>query len=345
MFDLLDLHQINALHVRNDAASGLKAFIAIHNTHFGPALGGCRFIEYESEDHALLDAVKLAQGMSYKAALANLPQGGGKAVIMKPKGRFNKELLFKEFGRFVDSLHGRYITAIDAGTTASEMDIIHSQTRHVTSTSNAGNPSQFTALGVFNGIKAAVKHKFGRDDLEGLRVAIQGVGAVGFELGRLLKQAKARIIVADINMQAVNRAMNVFASESVHPEQIHKTPCSVFAPCGLSGAINHKTVGELGCMIVAGSANVQLSHKELGYTLHEKGILYAPDYVINAGGLIYASLQHRNAENQQISQKIDDIFVTLSAIFAQSSSQKLPTSEVADQLARVRLYGTLDDAA
>ena len=178
MFDLLDQYQINELHVRNDAASGLKAFIAIHNTQLGPALGGCRFIQYESDIDAMQDAVRLARGMSYKAVLAGVNQGGGKAVIMKPKGYYDPKLLFAEFGRFVESLNGRYITAIDSGTTPEDMDLIQQQTAHVTSTSTTENPSIYTARGVFEGIKASVKHKLNKDDLQGLRIAIQGLSLI-----------------------------------------------------------------------------------------------------------------------------------------------------------------------
>lgn len=345
MFDLLDHHQVNELHVRNDAASQLKAFIAIHNTHLGPALGGCRFIEYDNEDSALEDAVKLARGMTYKAALAGISQGGGKAVIMKPKGAFDKELLFKEFGRFVGSLNGNYITAIDSGTSAIEMDLIRSQTRHVTSTSQAGNPSPYTAQGVFNGIKAVIKHKLGKDNLQGLRVAIQGIGAVGFDLGRMLKAAGAVVIVADINELAVEKALKEFASEAVPPSEIHRVPCTVFCPCGLSGAINDSTINELGCLAIAGSANVQLAHHDLGKQLHSKGILYAPDYVINAGGLIYASLNHERANKTLILEKVDQIYNTLSNIFNASIQEGRPTSEIADHLAKEIVYGSLDNAA
>ena len=345
MFDLLEHHQVNELHVRNDAVTGLKAFIAIHSTHFGPALGGCRFVEYENESKALEDAVKLARGMSYKAVLAGVPQGGGKSVIMKPKGSFDQDALFKEFGRFVGSLNGRYITAIDSGTSAAQMDVIRTQTRHVTSTSKAGNPSPYTALGVFNGIKASIKTKLGRDDLSGLKVAIQGIGNVGYALGVMLKEAGAVVVVSDINESLIASALNEFASEAVSTEDIHKVPCTVFSPCGLSGAINDKSVHELGCMCIAGSANVQLAHHELGDILHSKGIIYAPDYVINSGGLIYASLTHNGNALDQVDKKVSGIYQTLIDIFNQSSKQDISTSQIADSMAKERLYHALDHAA
>jgi len=345
MFDLLDHYQVNELHVRNDAASGLKAFIAIHNTQFGPALGGCRFIHYDNDQDAMLDAVRLARGMSYKAALAGVNQGGGKSVIIKPKGYYDPKLLFAEFGRFVESLQGRYITAIDAGTSAKEMDLIKQHTSHVTSASDSENPSIYTAKGVFEGIKAAVKHKLNRDDLQGLRVAIQGVGNVGMALGHLLDKAGAYVIVADICQANIDTAMSNFASEVVAPDDIYHTPCAVFSPCGLSNIINEQTIETLGCMIIAGSANVQLSNHFLGNRLHEKGILYAPDYVINAGGLIYASSEHQGHEKSEVIDKVANIYYTLSEIFEQSKLSNSACSFIADEIARSKLYGSMNQAA
>lgn len=345
MFDLLDQYQVNELHVRNDAVSGLKAIIAIHNTHFGPALGGCRFISYKNDYDAMQDAVRLARGMSYKAAISGVNQGGGKAVIIKPEGYYDPKLLFLEFGRFVESLNGRYITAIDSGTTANEMDIIQQQTSHVTSTSMSDNPSIYTAKGVFEGIKASVKHKLNKDSLKDLRIAIQGVGNVGAELGRLLNKAGAYVIVADINQSNVDSAMREFASEMVQPEDIYSTPCAVFSPCGLSNAINKNTIEKLGCMIIAGSANVQLDSHELGQRLHEKGILYAPDYVINAGGLIYVSSAHQGLNKSISVKKITQIYATLSDIFQQSKLSNSATSLIADAIARSKLYESINQAA
>jgi len=338
MFELLDQYQVKELHVRDDADSGLKAFIAIHNTQFGPALGGCRFVEYDNETQATQDVISLARGMSYKAALAGVPQGGGKAVIMKPKGDYDPLKLFTEFGRFVESLHGQYITAIDSGTSAKEMDLIQTETSYVTSTSQTENPSIYTAKGVFEGIKAAVKHRLHRDDLSGIKVALQGVGNVGMALGRMLNKAGAYVIVADVNQTNIDIARRDFASRVVSPEYIHQTPCEVFAPCGLSNVINDKSVDELGCMIVAGSANVQLTRPDLGQKIHDKGVLYAPDYVINAGGLVYASLLRLGHSQDQIFSKIEQIQHTLSDIFIQSDSQRMATSEIADALARDKLH-------
>ncbi|MDX1451488.1 MAG: amino acid dehydrogenase [Oleiphilaceae bacterium] len=345
MFDVLDHCQVNELHVRDDADSGLKAIIAIHNTQLGPALGGCRFIQYDSADTALEDAARLARGMSYKAALAGVPQGGGKAVIMKPAGHFDPVALFSEFGRFVQSLQGRYITAIDSGTSATEMDIIAKHTSYVTSTSTAGNPSPYTARGVFEGIRAAVKHKLGSNDLNGVRVALQGVGNVGFVLGKLLDRAGAEVFVSDVNRVAIDEAMKSFASGVIAPDKIASADCDVFAPCGLSKPINDDNIDHLRCRIVAGSANVQLAHHELGQTLHERGILYAPDYVINAGGLIYASLNYHGHDAGEIHDKVQGIYQTLDQIFGESEQDNMPPSEIADRLAQQRLQKPLEHAA
>ncbi len=345
MFELLDAYQVETLHVFDKPETQLKAIIAIHDTYRGPALGGCRFIHYDKEELALEDAVKLARGMSYKAALADVPQGGGKAVIMKPKGAFDPDALFSSFARCVESLDGRYITAIDSGTSAREMDIIASQTNYVTSTSAAGDPSPYTALGVFEGIRAAVKHRLHRNSLEGLRIAVQGVGHVGYTLGKLLDQAGATVIVSDINQSAVDTAVRDFASEVVSPDEIHKVPCSVFAPCGLSNVINDDSIQELGCMIIAGSANVQLAHDALGELLHDKGILYVPDYVINSGGLIYASSVYHSLAVSQVQQKVRNIYQTLSEIFDLSDQKNLPTNVIADQLAQARIAAAIQQAA
>ena len=345
MFDLLDQYRVNELHVRDDAATGLKAFIAIHNTRFGPALGGCRFIPYDSSDNALLDAVRLARGMSYKAVLAGVPQGGGKAVIMKPPGSFDGEALFRSFGRFVQDLGGRYITAVDAGTSAREMDWICKETQHVTSTSTEDNPAVYTARGVFEGIGAAIRHQLGQDHLQGLKVAVQGIGNVGYRLCEMLHQAGAELIISDINEQQTRRAAAAFGAKVVAPEAIYAVPCDAFAPCGLGGILNEQTLPQLNCRVVAGSANNQLASAQQGRWLHEQGILYAPDYVINAGGLVYASLHHLGKAHTLIEEKTKRIAHTLTEIFRQSAQKDLATSAIADALAEKRLYQTLSEAA
>ncbi len=336
MFNIIGNHQGNEVHFKYDEASGLKAIVAIHNTKFGPALGGCRFLEYESEEKALTDALRLSKGMSYKAALSNIAQGGGKSVIIKPKN-YDSTKLFEAFGQFIEDLGGRYITAIDSGTTAKEMDIIATKTSHVTSTSTETNPSDYTARGVYCGIISACNLHLYKSSLEGVHVAIQGLGNVGFQLAEMLFRAGARLTVADINQDRVGAAVDLFKANAVPADKIYSVECDVFAPCGLGGIINDETIPALRCKIVAGSANNQLQTTEHGVILHQKNILYAPDYVINAGGLIYASMHHTGETDVAIKEKASQISSTLDEIFTKSLNDNLPTSEVADHIAEARL--------
>ncbi len=338
MFQRLKAHKVSDLHFKYDPDHGLKAIIAIHDTRKGPALGGCRFLHYNSADDAVNDALRLAKGMSYKAVMAKLPQGGGKSVIMKPNGHFNRQELFTAFGRFVEELNGRYITAIDSGTTATEMDIVSQQTRHVTSTSHEDNPSIYTAQGVFEGIKAAVASKLRQQDLKGIRVAVQGLGNVGYPLVQSLHHAGAKLIISDINSDRLTQVATEFGATAVAPDDIYGVDCDVFSPCGLGAIVNHHTLPQFKCQIIAGSANNQLATEQDGLHLFERGILYAPDYVINGGGLIYASLHHLNRPDAEIANKTSEIAHTLTEIFSEAESQHKPSSEVADQIAQQRLY-------
>ena len=336
MFELLDQYQVKELHVRDDAGSGLKAFIAIHNTQFGPALGGCRFIEYDNETQAIQDVISLARGMSYKAALAGVPQGGGKAVIMKPRGEFDPHKLFTEFGRFVESLGGQYITAIDSGTTANEMDIIQGATSFVTSTSEAGNPSAYTAKGVFEGIKAAVKFKLGKDDLTGIKVAVQGLGSVGYSLCEKLHNAGAELIVTDINQVALDKAAAELNATVVGLDEIYSQDVDVFSPCALGASIDDNTIPQLKAVIIAGCANNQLAEARHDQILLEKGILYAPDYVINAGGIINVALEIYPEPYcaDSATKLVENIYHTLMNVFETAAAQNMPTGLIADQMAR-----------
>lgn len=232
----------------------MKAIVAIHSTKHGPALGGCRFIEYPDTDAAIHDAMRLAMGMSAKAALANLPLGGGKAVIIKPATPYDREGYLKQFGAFVDSLGGRYITALDSGTQIADMDIIAEQTPYVASRSSHGDPSPSTAEGVFHGLEAAVRAKLNRSQVKGLHVAIQGLGHVGYRLATLLHQAGARLTVADVNAPLVDNAVRAFDAEVTDPATIHHIACDVFAPCALGGIINDQTIHQLQAPIIAGAA-------------------------------------------------------------------------------------------
>ena len=338
MFQQLKAYKAHDLHFKYDPDSGLKAIIAIHDTRKGPALGGCRFIHYNSADNAVNDALRLAKGMSYKAVMANLPQGGGKSVIMKPNGHFNRQDLFTAFGQFVEELNGRYITAIDSGTSAIEMDIVNQQTKHVTSTSHEDNPSIYTSQGVFEGIKAAVKSKFNQSNLKGITVAVQGLGNVGYPLIQSLHHDGASLIVTDIDAVRLKQVATEFNAKAVLPDEIYGVECDVFSPCGLGGIVNHRSIQQFKCQVIAGSANNQLATEEDGLRLFEKGILYAPDYVINGGGLIYAAMHHVDKPDTEIAQKTAEIASTLSEIFSESMRQNKPSSEIADHIAEQRLY-------
>lgn len=339
--DFLDYamsHGFGDLHFKVDEATGLKAIIAIHSTKLGPALGGCRFIEYLDTASAIKDAMRLARGMSFKAASVNLPLGGGKSVIIKPNKPFDRKAWFHAFGKFVEELNGRYITALDSGTQLEDMDIIAQHTKYVASLSmHNGDPSPWTAKGIFRGIQAAVAFKTGKDNLHGVHVAIQGMGHVGFALARYLHEAGARLTVADVNSARVNEAVSEFGATTVASEVIHKTPCDVFAPCALGAIINDISINQLQTSIIAGAANNQLAHTYHGQLLHDKGILYAADYIINAGGLIYAASKYLHTHEDDVNQQIDGIGTSLIQIFERSQLENRPASEIADTCAMEKL--------
>jgi leucine dehydrogenase len=331
-------HGFGDLHFKVDPATGMKAIIAIHNTKLGPALGGCRFIEYPNTNAAVKDAMRLARGMSFKAASVNLPLGGGKSVIIKPKGSFDRSQYMHQFGKFVHELNGRYITALDSGTELKDMDIIAEHTPYVASLSKYdGDPSPSTTKGILRGIQAAVAYKLGKDSLKGIHVAIQGLGHVGFLLAQHLHNLGATLTVADVSPAAVERAVNELGAKTVSTEQIHKIPCDVFAPCALGAIINDITIPQLQTQIIAGAANNQLAHTYHGQRLHAQGILFAVDYVINAGGLIFAASKYLHTPEEKINEQIDDIYNHLHEIFSLSAREDLPTSVIADNLAKEKL--------
>jgi leucine dehydrogenase len=331
-------HGFGDVHFKVDTETGMKAIIAIHSTKLGPALGGCRFIGYPDTKLAIYDALRLARGMSYKAASVNLPLGGGKAVIIKPSGNFDRKKYMQHFGQFVQELNGRYITALDSGTELMDMDIISDYTPYVASLSkHNGDPSPSTAKGVFRGIQAAVAFKLGKESLQGVHVAIQGLGHVGYIVAQHLHEAGAKLTVADINSSAVNRAITEFGAEAVSTENIHKVACDVFAPCALGAIINDTSIEQLQTTIIAGAANNQLAHTYHGHILHDKGILYAADYVINAGGLIFAASKYLHTSEDKMQQQIDSIHTSLTEIFSRSIKDDLPASTIADTLAQEKL--------
>lgn len=331
-------HGFGDLHFKVDPETGMKAIIAIHNTKLGPALGGCRFIEYPSTAAALKDAMRLARGMSFKAASVNLPLGGGKSVIIKPRGPFDRTKYMQRFGQFVNELNGRYITALDSGTVLSDMDIIGEQTSYVASLSKYhGDPSPSTAKGILRGIQAAVAFKLGKDNLQGIHVAIQGLGHVGYLLAQYLHELGAKLTVADISPAVIEKAIKEFGAKPVSTDEIHKVPCDVFAPCALGAILNDITIPQLQTTIIAGAANNQLAHSYHGKVLHDKGILLAVDYVINAGGLIFAASKYLHSHEDQIHEQIDHIYTYLIEIFTRSAKENIPTNDIADTLAQEKL--------
>lgn len=328
------------IHTKIDEKTGLKAFIAIHNLKRGPAIGGCRMITYKTVNKAIEDALRLGYMMSYKAAINNLPHGGAKAVLIKPKEIKDREAYFEKFGEFINELGGRYITAVDSGTSSLEMDIIARRTPYVTCTSTSGtesDPSPFTALGVRRAIEAAVKFKLGKDSLAGIRVAIQGGGHVGYYLIKQLKERGALITVADVNLNALERLIDEFAVKVCAPDDIYDIESDVFSPCALGSVLNLNTIKRLRSLIVAGSANNQLAHQHYATLLHERGILYSPDFLINAGGLIHVAVIYDHGDKQKSVEQINNIYHTVYDIFERSAKENLSTNDIAIKIANERL--------
>lgn len=338
IFEEMARYEYGELHIGRDEATGLQALIAIHDTRLGGSLGGCRFVHYATEEEAIVDALRLAQGMSYKAAIAGLPHGGGKGVILKPQGEFDRDALFQAFGDFIESLGGRYTTAEDSGTTGMDMASIRKRTRHVTGLEDgAGDPSPYTALGVRRGIEAMARHTLGRASVEGLRVAIQGVGAVGYYLCRELHQLGASLVVADVDSARAERAKNEFGAQVVNADAIFEAPCDIFAPCALGGALDDSTIGRLQCAIVTGGANNQLREPRHGEELLARGIAYAPDYVVNAGGLIAVADEIPGFNRERVVGKVLRIYDTALEIAERAAAESIAPHRVADRMARERI--------
>lgn len=343
VFDHPDFDQHEQVAFFNHPASGLKAIVAIHNTNLGPALGGCRMWPYASFQHALTDVLRLSKGMTYKSAVAGLQLGGGKCVIIGDARQDKSESMLLALGEYINGLSGAYITAEDSGTSVPDMEVISRSTQYVAGINpegeHGGDPSPTTAYGTFVGLKAAVKHRFNQNDLSGLTVAIQGVGNVGFHLARHLKDAGAELIVSDIFAQNSERAAEQLGAKIVAPTEIYGVEADVFAPCALGGSINQDTVQELKAKVIAGAANNQLAQPQVAETLLENGILYTPDYVLNAGGIIDIAYQRENKSREEMLAHVDTIGHTLEEIFGRAQEQGLPTNIVADQVAEQRFVG------
>jgi leucine dehydrogenase len=322
-----------------DSSSGYRGIIAIHSTVLGPALGGTRFWNYASDEEAIVDALRLARGMTYKNAVAGLNLGGGKSVIIGNNKTTDRELLFRAHGRFVESLGGRYITAEDVGTSTADMDFVHMETDYVTGLAGrSGDPSPVTAHGVFRAIQAAAKARWGTDDVSTHSVAVQGCGHVGYYLAKELHESGAKLIVSDIDPERVKRVVNEFGAKAVSPEEIYGVQAEVFAPCALGAVINDSTIPKLKVEIVAGAANNQLHEERHGEELDERDILYAPDYVANAGGVINVYSELAGWTSARSFRKADEIYDTVLRVFAIAREERVPTYLAADRLAEQRIH-------
>jgi leucine dehydrogenase len=325
-----------------DAATGLKAILAVHSTARGPAFGGCRVWHYDTELAALNDALRLSQGMSLKNALADLPFGGGKAVILKPDGHFDRPALFAAFGRAVQSLNGAYITAEDVGTTTADMLGMQAHTAYVSGIPRdgafGGDPSPKTAWGVFVAIRAGVQRVLGRDSLEGVRVAVQGLGAVGWHLAEFLHQAGATLVVADVDATKVDRAVTQLGARAVHVAEVLAADVDVLAPCALGASLNTQTVPAVRARLVAGAANNQLATPDDGDALHRRGICYLPDYLVNAGGIISVAREYRGeGEEAAVMAEVSRIADRVNELLDRVQVADSTPARVADDWARAKL--------
>lgn len=330
-----------------DKAVGLKAIIAIHNTALGPALGGTRMWNYKTEEEALVDVLRLSKGMTYKAAAAGLNLGGGKAVIIGDPKSQKSEGLFRAFGQFVNSLNGKYITAEDVGTGEMDMEYIYMESPWVTGIpkdfGGSGDPSPYTAHGVLMGIKASVKEKLNLESLKGLKVAVQGLGNVGTNLVKYLIEEGAKVVVSDIDQDKVKRHIEKYGVEGVSPDQILMVECDVLAPCALGAVINDQTIGKLRCKMIAGGANNQLAEPKHGDQLRELGILYAPDYVVNAGGLMNVFVELEGYSPDRAFDKTRKVYDNCMKVFAIAKRDGIGTHTAADRVAeeRIKTVGAL----
>jgi leucine dehydrogenase len=322
----------------HDPSCGYFGIVAIHDTTLGPALGGTRFWQYASTDEAITDALRLARGMTYKSAVAGINLGGGKSVIIGDNKRQDREALFRAHGRFIDTLGGRYITAEDIGTSPADMEYIKLETDHVAGLLGlSGDPSPVTAYGVYVGMKAAAQTRWGSDGLKGKRVAVQGCGNVATHLCRHLHEEGVRLVVTDIDPAKVKRVVDETGADTVAPEAIYDVEADVYAPCALGATINDDTLARLKVEVIAGAANNQLAEDRHGDLLEQKGMLYAPDYVINGGGVINVYGELHRWPHERSKKKAGEIFDTLLRIFEIARRERMPSYKAADRLAEERI--------
>ena len=339
VFDALRENKHEQVVFCSDPPAGLRAIIVIHNTTLGPAIGGTRMMPYSSEEDALADALRLSRLMTFKAAAAGLNFGGGASVIIGDPKKDKSEALFRSLGRFIDDLNGRYISAEGMGTTVQDMDWVHMETNHVMGLTGAsGDPSPMCAYGAYHGIRACVEEALNTTSLEGLKVAIQGVGNVGSLLVEMFAAEQCEIYVSEINRETLDRVREQYSVHVVDPEEIYDLPVDIFCPCALGGILNGETIPRLRCTVVAGVANNQLKEDRHGDDLFKRGILYAPDYVINAGGLINVAYELEGPYDEELAKrKTEAIYRVLKEIFAMSRQKVIPTHQAADRMAQQRI--------
>lgn len=326
-----------------DPATGLKAIIAVHSTALGPAMGGTRMWNYTSDDEALTDVIRLARGMTYKSAISGLNVGGGKAVLIGNPQRLKNEAYLRRFGRFIDGLGGKYVTAGDVNMTLHDLEYISMETRYVTglpeTVGGSGSSGLITAYGVYMGMKAAAKEAYGTDSLEGKKVAVQGVGAVGRKLTEYLVKEKAIVFVSDISEEKLQQVSREFGAHVVSRDGIYDIPADIYAPCALGATLNNETIARLTCQVIAGGANNQLADEQKhGALLQEKGIIYAPDFLVNAGGIMAVAAEYFGKYSKEyLFQKAERIYDTCRTVLQQASQQKIPSYQVAMQVAEDRI--------
>jgi leucine dehydrogenase len=343
IFSYMEKYDYENLLFCQDRAIGLKAVIALHDTTLGPAAGGCRMWQYASEMEAVEDALRLARGMTYKYAAAGVNLGGGKTVILGDPYRKDREAIFRALGKFINRLGGKYITGEDVGTTLRDMEYIRMETPYVvtlpTYLGGAGDIAPMTAFGTVQAMRACAREVWGSDSLEGKSVAVQGLGAVGYHVVRQLSELKARMIVADILADRVERVVKEFGVRAAAPEEIYGLACDVFSPCALGAVINDETLKKFKCKIICGCANNQLKEERHGDLVQKMGILYAPDYIANGGGTIYDTdrLEVGNVSHERGKEKVSRIYQTMERLIEISKAEKIPTYLAADRLAEGRI--------
>lgn len=329
------------IHTKIDPETGLHAIIAVHSTKLGPAIGGCRFYPYTSPELALKDALRLSYGMTLKAAGCGLPHGGAKAVIIKPKGNFDRKALFRSFGDFVQELNGRYVTAVDVGATLEDMKTISERTSYVTSVTPQGeiaeDPSLSTAKGIFRAIQAGVKFKFKKDNCSGIRVAIQGVGRVGYTLAKHLVNDGAIVTVSDVNQDAVAKCVKELNVSSIASDKIESADCDIYAPCALGGTITLDFIHHTKAKMIAGAANNQLAHHNNTHAMKSKDIIYLPDFLINSGGLIHVAMEYAHQDISKENEKLDDIYHITTTMLERAAASGKTTNVIAEEMAIERL--------